>query len=258
MNPPLTWVGGKRWHAPDVARRFDGQCRLVELFCGSCAVTFALDPYSAMLVDANPHLINFYEQWQRGIDPAWTGDTTDPYETYWSWRRSYNQLTRDGGDERVRAELFYFLNHFAFNSLWRVNRDGAFNVPPRPNCRQRTLPVLERFPANKNWLFECRDFRLAVLRPTDFVYADPPYDDGFTTYTEGGFTWDDQQELALLLAAHPGPVMLINKATPRIVELYHDLGFDLEYPESTGQHFHRSRGRRDDVLEVCALRHVLR
>ena len=52
------------------------------------------------------------------------------------------------------------------------------------------------------------------LDPGDFVYADPPYDVGFTQYARDGFSWVDQERTAELLARHPGPVVLVNQATP--------------------------------------------
>jgi DNA adenine methylase len=51
----------------------------------------------------------------------------------------------------------------------------------------------------------------------------------FTTYSAGGFSWDDQVRTAELLAAHQGPVVLSNQATPRIVQLYEKFGFRLAY-----------------------------
>ena len=62
------------------------------------------------------------------------------------------------------------------------------------------------------------DFEALELLPSDFIYADPPYDDGFPQYSEGGFGWDDQVRLAEWLVRHPGPVLLSNKATGRIME----------------------------------------
>ena len=59
------------------------------------------------------------------------------------------------------------------------------------------------------------------------IYADPPYDVEFTQYSAGGFNWEDQVRLAHWLKKHPGPVALSNQLTPRIEELYSDLGFTL-------------------------------
>ena len=43
----------------------------------------------------------------------------------------------------------------------------------------------------------------------------------------GGFDWDAQQRAARWLSKHPGPVVLSNQWTDRIVDLYKDLGFDI-------------------------------
>ncbi len=45
-------------------------------------------------------------------------------------------------------------------------------------------------------------FEALEIEPGDFIYADPPYDVEFTTYSAGGFSWDDQVRTAKLLAAH--------------------------------------------------------
>jgi DNA adenine methylase len=64
------------------------------------------------------------------------------------------------------------------------------------------------------------DFARLVLHEDDFVYADPPYDVEFTQYASQGFTWEQQIRTAEWLSQHPGPVILVNQATPRIVKLY--------------------------------------
>ena len=46
------------------------------------------------------------------------------------------------------------------------------------------------------------DFTAVAVQPDHFLYADPPYDVEFTTYSPGGFTWEDQVRLAEWLA-HP-------------------------------------------------------
>ena len=61
------------------------------------------------------------------------------------------------------------------------------------------------------------------MQPDDFIYADPPYDVEFVSYSQQGFNWDDQVRLADWLAKHPGPVVLSNQATERVVQLYESL-----------------------------------
>lgn len=88
--------------------------------------------------------------------------------------------------------------------------------------------------------------------PGDFVYADPPYDSTFMAYTKDGFSFEQQEELALLLREHPGRVVIMNSATARIRELYTSLGYVITEVKS-GQKMHLSRGRSSEVIpEVMA------
>jgi DNA adenine methylase len=91
-----------------------------------------------------------------------------------------------------------------------------------------------------------------AIEPDDFVYADPPYDVEFTTYSPGGFTWDDQQRTAECLARHPGPVVLSNQATRRIVKLYKKLGFEVRYLD--GPRRISCTGDRTAAKEVLAVK----
>ena len=86
----------------------------------------------------------------------------------------------------------------------------------------------------------------------DFVYADPPYDVPFTAYSAGGFDWDDQRRLVAWLDRHPGPIVLSNQATDRILELYRAHGFDcriLDAPRAIS-----CTGDRSPAREVLAIR----
>ena len=78
------------------------------------------------------------------------------------------------------------------------------------------------------------------------------YADEFTTYSPGGFSFDDQKRTAELLAKHPGPVVISNQATPRIVELYEDLGFELSY--LAGPRRISCTGDRTAAREVLAIK----
>ena len=84
-------------------------------------------------------------------------------------------------------------------------------------------------PLLQNWAFTCGDLDELSIEPEDFIYADPPYDVEFTTYSTGGFSWDDQVRTAEWLATHAGPVVLSNQATARIIKLYKKLGFAIGY-----------------------------
>jgi DNA adenine methylase len=88
----------------------------------------------------------------------------------------------------------------------------------------------------------------------DFIYADPPYDVEFTSYSRHGFTWNDQERLGRYLATHPGPVVLSNQATERIMRLYTDLGFKLTTLKAP--RMINNTGDRTPAIEVLATRNV--
>ena len=59
---------------------------------------------------------------------------------------------------------------------------------------------------------------------------------------------------AELLAAHPGPVVLVNQATERILKLYGDLKFDLTVVDAPRRI--SCNGNRAPAREAIAVRHV--
>jgi DNA adenine methylase len=256
LDPPLKWAGGKRWLVPYLEElyREHRHRRLVEPFAGGLAVALGLMPERALLNDINPHLINFYLWLKRGLHPRL--EMRYDRELYYAYRARFNRLIAEGkADTQEAAELFYYLNRTGYNGLCRFNRKGEFNVPfgkyKAVTYTQDFTPYKEVF---RNWEFTCLDFRQVDISPEDFVYADPPYDVEFTEYSPGGFSWEDQIALAETLADHPGPVVISNQATPRVVGLYRSLGYELEFLPAPRRI--SCDGNRDKALEVLALRNL--
>lgn len=230
-RPPLKWAGGKRWLVPHLRTLWEPhrRLRLVEPLCGGLAVALSLGPSRALLNDVNPHAINFYRWLQKGLRPRLAA--RNDRAAFYAGRRRFNELIAGGrSGTREAAELFYYLNRTGYNGLCRFNSKGEFNVP---FGSYRTINYARDFSSYRatlaGWQFTCGDFEALNIGPGDFVYADPPYDVEFTSYSREGFRWEDQVRLAGWLAAHPGPVVLSNQATPRIVRLYEDAGFDLRF-----------------------------
>src|SRR4029453_12041571 len=131
------------------------------------------------------------------------------------------------------AALFYFLNRTGYNGLCRFNRAGGFNVPFGSYKRIRyTRDFAAWREVLAAWVFTHGDIESIPLADSACVYADPPYDVPFTHYARGGFSWDDQVRAATPLAAHGGPVVLVNQATPRVRELYARLGYRLQFHDA--------------------------
>jgi DNA adenine methylase len=256
LRPPLKWAGGKRWLVPHVRRVWKGheRRRLVEPFCGGLAVVLGLRPRHALLNDVNPQLVSFYRQLARGL--VIDLPMENAAETYYAYRQLFNALLAAGrGDTAEGASLFYYLNRTGFNGLCRFNSRGEFNVPFGSYARIAYVRDFSAYrPVFSRWEFSSLDFEALCLKPGDFVYADPPYDVPFTQYARGGFSWNDQVRAAEWLARHPGPVVLSNQATPRIVALYKRLGYDVRFLGAPRRI--SCTGDRTPAREVLATRNV--
>ena len=261
LKPLLKWAGGKRWQVPHILPLWEaapGCRRLVEPFCGGLSVALGLQPTFALLNDINPHLMNFYRHVKAGT--LGTVPTENERIAYGRHRDRFNELARtgqavlsSGGSEA--AALFYYLNKTGYNGLCRFNSKGGFNVPfgkrKTVNYEHPWHLYAQQF---ATWTFTGADFASIDLQPGDFVYADPPYDVEFTTYSAGGFTWSDQVRAAEWLAAHDGPVILVNQATARIEALYRSLGFDVTYLDAPRRI--SCNGDRTPAREVFATRNI--
>jgi DNA adenine methylase len=256
-RPPLKWAGGKRWQVPHLRPYWEPHRhrRLVEPFCGGLAVALGLQPERALLNDLNPHLISFYRWLQRGL--VIDIDLRNNERVFYRYRRRFNELLTSGKlDDREAASLFYYLNRTGYNGLCRFNQRGEFNVP---FGRYKTIGYvtdLTRYAGQfEGWEFRSGDFEQISLRSTDFVYADPPYDVEFTQYSQGGFSWEDQQRTARWLARHQGPVVLVNQATGRIEELYRSLNYSIAFFEAAPRRI-SCTGDRTPVREIMATRNL--
>jgi site-specific DNA-adenine methylase len=97
-RPPLKWAGGKRWLVPklqalwsEIADDRSPTPRLVEPFVGGMAVALGLQPPSALLNDANQHVVNFYRCLQQGLTNSLP--MLNDAEQYLEYRSTFNQMT---------------------------------------------------------------------------------------------------------------------------------------------------------------------
>lgn len=255
-RPPLKWAGGKRWQLHHIIPYWKPKRyrRLVEPFCGGLSIALGLAPETALLNDINPHLINFYRHLKTGLVSTLHYENQEEY--YYEKRSEFNELLRTGRScTKEAAELFYYLNRTGFNGLCRFNQSGEFNVP---FGRYKTINYRHDFReyalAFANWEFTNTHFDAMKLHEYDFVYADPPYDVEFRQYSQGGFGWHEQEAAAMWLSKHPGPVILVNQATERIIDLYRGLGFHLSFLDAPRRI--SCNGDRTPAPEVMAIRNL--
>jgi DNA adenine methylase len=262
VRPLLKWAGGKRQLLKALRQVYPARFhRYLEPFTGSGAVFFdlhnagRLQGREARLTDVNPDLIACYEAVRDR-----TEDVIDVLagleqehrvrgaEAYYEVRGWFNRLRASGAGEAggvVGAELaamFIYLNRTGFNGLFRLNRDGAFNVPAgryaNPTiCDPHHLRAVAHAFKTSHVVLKCAPFDAALhaAGAGDFVYCDPPYaplsrTSSFAHYTAGGFGPADQIRLqeAVALAARRGAwVVVSNSSAPEIERGYRKLGMSV-------------------------------
>jgi DNA adenine methylase len=210
MRPFLRWAGGKQQIVGKIASLLPAGVHATtyrEPFVGAGSLFFALRPQIAHLSDLNAHLINCYTQVRdRPIEVAAMlarHDSHNCSDYYYEQRAEYNQ---DAETSPAQAARFIYLNRTCFNGIFRVNKNGDFNVPYGRKERP-LLPTAKELQAVSDALagadLRVADFRegMESAKRGDFVYLDPPYPplngtSYFTHYTAERFSDEDQRALA--------------------------------------------------------------
>ena len=204
MKPLLKWVGGKRWLVPILKEIWEPHQsrRLVEPFTGGMSVALGLNPDAALLNDANTHLMNFYQQVQKGL--KFKNQFKNNSEFYYAVRDEFNSLIKKRKHKtKTAASFFYYLIRTGYNGLCRFNENGEYNVPfGQHKTINYKMDFLEYKEVLKKWELKQLDFESLTLDDKDFLYADPPYDVEFTRYNAKDFLWKDQVRLAKWLSKH--------------------------------------------------------
>ena len=227
VKPFVKWAGGKNSLIPQITKYYPFELkngfieRYIEPFVGGGAVLIdILQKYEikeAYAFDINIDLINCYNVIKNNIEELISKLDKKEKEFlvlndeerqiyFYDIRAEYNSYKLKDELDVKRATEFIFLNRTCFNGLYRVNKDGKFNVPcgkyKNPTvCDASNLRNLSKL--IQNVVFEYGDYTKSEKYVNDntFVYFDPPYrplsvTSGFTSYTKEDFNDDNQKELA--------------------------------------------------------------
>lgn len=245
--PFLKWAGGKTQLLPKISKVLpQSYARYFEPFLGGGAVFFYMVSNNSMrseahLIDINKELINAYNVIKSNVEELIMILSKYQEVYYKSPVKSYYDL-RDKFDRNAtsieKAARTITLNKTCYNGLYRVNRNGEFNVPmgryKKPViCDSENLRNISNALLNSKTHLYLSDYRTVLVNKTkedDFIYLDPPYDPvsttaRFTGYTECGFTDKDQRDLSRIfmkLTDRGCKVLLSNSDTLYIRELYKD------------------------------------
>jgi DNA adenine methylase len=280
VEPYLKYAGRKFKHPaplPALFAPYRDTHTWVEPFVGACGATFWVQPRKAFLNDSSPFLINLH-QWVKKVGlPTDTSIFINEKEVYYKNRSRFNELAAKypgylqlmGAADQEKEELAlltYYLNRAGFNGLTRFSqKKRKFNTPFGRNKIKWCIDFTTQKQLMSEWIFYCTEWwdSLDYLEgvgatPKEklFVYADPPFDGGktsFTGYTGQGFDWDEQVKLCETLSRISHPVVASNLVTERILELYKDNGFSL-WTFPVKRSISCKGAERKPVLEVLAIK----
>lgn len=244
IAPLIKWAGGKRQLRTQLIDRLPERWgTYYEPFIGGGALLVELANLhrleGAVIGDKNPELVNLYTVVKKDPEALIAELANEKFRndehSFNHLRAEFNHLIGTKKQAVERAALLVYLNKHSYNGLWRVNRKGKFNVPFGRHTRL-TLPAAPGLLKFSRMLqgvkIQHADFEriAATAKAGDFVYFDPPYHPlsktaGFTDYTTGGFTFDDQERLARLFGKLSGKgvhLMLSNSKCPEVEALYAD------------------------------------
>lgn len=245
VKPFIKWAGGKGSLIPQLKRFYPFDInnikidKYVEPFIGGGAVLINIlqkyDIKEAYAFDINLDLINCYNTIKSNVEELINEldkkekeflllEAKEKEKYFYKIRDEYNSYQIEENEVNVkRASEFIFLNRTCFNGLYRVNKNGKFNVPcgkyKNPTiCDSNNLRNLSYL--IKNVTFKYGDYKKSeeYIDSKTFVYFDPPYrplsnTSGFTSYTKEDFNDENQKELAKyfrLLSDKDAKLMLSN------------------------------------------------
>lgn len=205
-KPFVKWAGGKQSLVRVLTSKFPTTfARYYEPFAGGGSIFFHLEPHRAVLSDENVWLIDTY----RGLATDWK-EVAHLLDGLRNTKEEYLRIRRvkfQDLDLFARAAHLIYLNKTCFRGLFRVNREGQFNVPygeyQRAYYDRRNLAAVAR--ALREVELRQGDFEFGIdgAKSDDFIYFDPPYYklggySDFNRYTSSQFREKDHLRLAAL------------------------------------------------------------
>lgn len=272
LKPLIKWAGGKTRLNSQLLKVCDIAMKLLKIeklnyyepFFGGGALFFELyrneKINKAYVNDIIPHLISFYltvskQNWvddlfkeiELLVNKYEKGDKNNIYGSARKnsgWVNEFNELWNNKQpktkQEKIKsAALFFVLNKTGFNGMFRLNKEGKFNIPKgdtnKINFNDKVKDnFIEVSSILSNTQIACGSYE-KILPPeneidkdTSFIYLDPPYipdskTADFTDYSKEGFKEADHKKVANIfyqLAEGGYKVVLSNNANKGANEMY--------------------------------------
>ena len=214
--PPIKSQGIKTKLVPWIQSLVpDAKGRWIEPFLGTGVVAFNSGFRRAILGDANPHVIRFYEQVQQGVicpDRVRAYLEAEGAELRTAGGAHYNHV-RDRFNRSHDSLDFLFLSRAGFNGMMRFNRRGEWNIPfcKKPNRFSKAYVTkivnqvgnVARVIA-PDWRFLHAPFPevTGLAEADDVIYCDPPYWGRHVDYYNGWSEADERRLFDVLSNTH--------------------------------------------------------
>jgi len=269
-RPFVKWAGGKARLLKQLTKHLPKNFNTYyEPFLGGGALFFHLvethHQFSAVLSDVNEELINTYRVVRNRVEDL-IMELQDHKARYKERPEEYYYEIRAKKfpDDVMRAARLIFLNKTCYNGLYRVNREGEFNVPfgthkdPRICDSSNLRAASQALRLSKAELVAADYFEATKeADKDDFVYFDPPYQPSsstahFTSYTESGFPLEEQERLRdwfQELDNRGCRIVLSNSDTKEIADLYKQYYIQrAQVPRTIGCRVERRKGCRELII----------
>lgn len=256
-RPFIKWAGGKSQLIEEIKKRMPKKFNnYYEPFVGGGAIFFSLNlkdkevyinDYNKELIDSYRAIRSSHKKLIQKMDEHVKEHVKDP-ENYFYNVRKLDHLT-DWKKKNIleKTARFIYLNKTSFNGLYRINKNGHFNVPwnkktkiklyDSENLIQIRNLLNKKYSKIKKISLTNKDFELAVkktAKKNDLLFFDPPYDalkkNTFDSYTQKPFGVNGQKRLAKLikeLNKRGCFVITTNHNTPLVRDLYKEFNIDL-------------------------------
>lgn len=287
LKPFIKWAGGKTQLLSQIKKFIPKEdctiTKYVEPMVGGGALLFSVltthNFESLYISDINPELINCYKVIKNDVNglikilldhqnSLFSLEKDQRRKYYYKVRDRFNTLELNDETATEKAGLFIFLNKTCFNGLYRVNKQGIFNVPmgdyKEPTiCDKANLKNISK--ALQNVTIVCGDYAESkyFIDENTFVYLDPPYKPlsettNFTSYTISKFNDEDQVRLAKFVREidKTGARILLSNSDPKNIddkdeyfeELYKGFNIKRVYANRVINSKSQSRGKITELL----------
>ena len=166
-KPILKWAGGKTQMLGDLLPKVPTSFgRYIEPFFGGGAMFFALQPENAVIADSNPELINMYREVADHVE-----DVIQCLKQYENTSEMFYAVRSQEWTTLPKAEAAartIFLNRTCFNGLYRVNKQGQFNVPYGKYKNPKITAIAQKKPYMQ-FIFATHNANIPVLGDSERV-----------------------------------------------------------------------------------------